>query len=450
MKQSHCEKAISPCLAIDIGASGGRHIAGWYEGDILHTEEVYRFPNNVIKENGHLLWDIPMLLENVIEGIRRSFSRFGTIRSLAIDTWGVDYMLLDRDGTEIPPAYAYRDDRTDGIIPGVHAKISFAELYRRTGIQYQPFNTIYQLACDRKSRRLDRAAYFLMLPEYLSYRLTGVMKKEYTNATTTGLVNAQSGEFDREILHALSLPGQLFPPLDRPGTEVGTLLPEIARCVGGQTHVLLCPSHDTAAAVEGIGLAPDSLYLSSGTWSLLGARIGHADCSESSRLSNYSNEGGVGYIRYQKNIMGLWTVQSLRRELCPDKDFSVIATEARESRFDGVADINAPEFFSPDSMRSAFDRAFADSLSRPAEERDYFRCAFRSLAESYRVAIHELETNLGRIYPTLTIVGGGAKNDFLNELTETTCGKKVIALPIEATALGNLKTQLKNLCQQPQ
>ena len=431
----------APCLAIDIGASGGRHIAGWYENGTLRTEEIYRFANGTTEEKGHLVWNVAALLDQVLEGIRLSFARFGALSSLAIDTWGVDYMLLDKDGKELPPLYAYRDARTNAVIPSVHEILPFSELYRRTGIQFQPFNTIYQLVCDRDSGRLAKAEHFLMLPEYLSYKLTGVMKKEYTNATTTGLIHAADGTFDKEILQALSLPEKLFPALSQPGTEVGLLLPSIAERVGGQTRVLLCASHDTGAAVEGIELAEDSLYLSSGTWSLLGAKITKANCSEKSRLTNFTNEGGVGYIRYQKNIMGLWTVQSLKKELCPDKDFTVIAEEAAASSFSGIADINAPAFLSPPCMKEAFDAAFSETAARPLKPCDYFRCAFRSLAESYRVTIAELESNLGRSFSTLTIVGGGAKNRFLNALTEEVCQKKVVALPIEATALGNLKAQ---------
>ena len=267
---------------------------------------------------------------------------------------------------------------------------------------------------------------------------TGTKKREYTNATTTGLVNAQSGCFDEEVVSALKLPKELFPSLSMPGETVGKLRPEIAAAVGGQTEVVLCATHDTASAVEAIeGEGP---YISSGTWSLLGVKTERALTDENSRRANWTNEGGVGYVRYQKNIMGLWLVQSLRRELCPDKDFGTIAAEARASAFDGVVDVNDNIFLAPDSMAEAISSRFAEG-GKPVSESDFFRCAFLSLARGYKLALDELSANVGKRFDALTIVGGGAKNAFLNRLTEEICKVKVNALPIEATAIGNLKIQ---------
>lgn len=429
-------------LAIDIGASSGRHIIGWEENGEIRTDEVFRFPNGNAAKDGHLTWDIDSLFENILSGIEASFEKYPKIESLAIDTWGVDYVLMKGD-EEVYPCYAYRDSRTEAVIPEVHGILPFAELYSRTGIQFQPFNTVYQLFDDKQKGRLCGVTDFLMMPEYLSYKLTGVKKKEYTNATTAGLVNARTGEFDKYITRALGLSDGLFPALSAPGTEVGSLKPAIAERVKGQTKVVLCASHDTASAVEGIGMEEDALYISSGTWSLLGVRAAEAICDEGSRLANYSNEGGIGYIRYQKNIMGMWTVQSLRRELCPDKDFPTIEREAVESGFSGVVDVNEDDFLAPDSMKGAFDRAFAGREYAPKTEADYFSAAYHSLADSYKNAIAELEKNLGKKYDTLYIVGGGAKNKYLNALTEKACGIKVVALPIEATSIGNLRVQMR-------
>ena len=429
-------------LAIDIGASSGRHIIGWEEKGEIMTEEMFRFPNGNVTKDGHLTWDIDSLFENILLGIEKSFEKYPKIESLSIDTWGVDYVLMKGD-EEIYPCYAYRDSRTEASIPRVHGILPFAELYSRTGIQFQPFNTIYQLYDDKQQGRLEGATDFLMMPEYLSYKLTGVKKKEYTNATTAGLVSASTGEFDKYITKALGLSDELFPELSAPGTEVGALLPAIAERVGGQTKVVLCASHDTASAVEGIGMAEDAPYISSGTWSLLGVRSEKAITDEASRLANYSNEGGIGYIRYQKNIMGMWTVQSLRRELCPDKDFHTIEKAAVESGFSGVVDVNADDFLAPDSMKSAFDRAFAGRDYAPKTDADYFSAAYYGLADSYKNAIAELEANTGMKYDSLYIVGGGAKNKYLNTLTEKACGIKVVALPIEATSIGNLRVQMK-------
>ena len=429
-------------LAIDIGASSGRHIVGREEDGKIITEEVFRFPNGTKTQCGHLVWDIDSLFKNVKLGIKRVLKKYPGIRSLAIDTWGVDYVIINGD-KPFMPCLSYRDMRTEAVIDEVHAIVPFEELYKRTGIQFQPFNTIYQLYDDKKRGRLDFVTDFLMIPEYLAYKLTGKKVKEYTNATTTGLVNVNTGEFDGEILKALGFSENLFPALHKPGEEVGGLLPEIQKYVGGNTKVVLCATHDTGSAVEGIPMDGEELYISSGTWSLLGVKTKSAITDDGSRKANYSNEGGVGYVRYQKNIMGMWVVNRLKEELCPEKDFAEIVREAEDSSFDSITDINAPAFLSPESMKKAFDDAFADKDIRPQKESDYFKCAFLSLAESYKTAIAELEANTGKKYKKLYIVGGGAKNAYLNELTAAATGKEVIALPIEATAIGNLKIQIK-------
>jgi len=426
-------------LAIDLGASSGRHIVGWQENGSLQTKEVYRFTNGAMRYDGSLVWDLDHLFREVKNGIRAAFSICGMIQSLSIDTWGVDYVLMEGE-RERTPCYAYRDNRTAAAISEVHKRIPFPELYRRTGCQFQPFTTIYQLFTDKMLGRLEGVTDFLMMPEYLMYKLTGVKAKEYTHATTTGLINAVSGEFDREILSKLELPEDLFPTPVPSGALLGTLLPEIADEVGGNCQVVLCATHDTASAVEGIPMQDNEPYISSGTWSLLGIKTPTPLTDAKSEAANYSNEGGVGYNRYQKNIMGLWLVQSLQKELCPQKDFQKIVEEAEASACDVLVDVNAPEFLSPESMKTVFDRATGGKL---VCQGDYFRCAYRSLALSYSKAIRELEENTGHCYSCIYIVGGGAKNTFLNHLTEEATGKRVIALPIEATALGNLLVQMR-------
>ena len=416
-------------LAVDIGASSGRHIVGWREGGELKTQEVYRFPNGVTEQDGHLTWDIDALLAHVKAGIEKAREKY-EITSLSIDTWGVDYVLLKGDET-VCPVYAYRDRRTESAIPAVHEKIPFVELYRRTGIQFQPFNTIYQLFADQLAGRLTEVTDFLMIPEYLMYRLCGVKSHEYTNATTGGMVSAETGAFDPAIVQALGLPEHLFRKLQQPGTVIGEY---------EGIKVLLCATHDTGSAVEGIPMEGDAPYISSGTWSLLGVKTPKPITDEASRAANWSNEGGVGYNRYQKNIMGMWLPNRLRAELCPDKPWSEIVAEAETSGFAETVDANAPSFLAPESMKAAFDAAL---MEKPRTVGDYFRCAYRSLALSYKTAIEELESNTGRTYDKLYIVGGGAKNGFLNRLTEAATGKQVVALPIEATALGNLKIQME-------
>lgn len=447
-------------LAIDIGASSGRHIVGWLEDGAIKTKEVYRFPNGVAERDGHLTWDVDALLGHVREGIDKTLEEFGALDSFSIDTWGCDYVLL-RGADEVLPCCAYRDGRTEAVIPSLHEKIPFTELYARTGCQFQPFNTIYQLYADKLAGRLEGMTDFLMVPEYLLWKLIGVKAKEYTNATTTGLVNAKTGEFDLELTEKLGLPARLFPKLHQPGTPVGEYR---------GVKAVLCATHDTASAVEGILAVADAavsptrsagrlcrsvapafptrsfdlagapqLYISSGTWSLLGVKTPRPLTDAASMAANYSNEGGVGYNRYQKNIMGMWIVNRLRDELCLDKPFPDIVAEAEESTFDGTVDANAQVFLAPESMKGAFDASLDE---KPRSAGDYFRCAYRSLALSYRDAIRELEENTGHTYDKLYIVGGGAKNGFLNRLTEEATGKTVIALPIEATALGNLKIQM--------
>lgn len=426
-------------LAIDIGASSGRHIVGWMEDGRMVTQEVYRFANGMKEQNGHLVWDIADLFVQVKRGIAQAFSQYSDITSLSVDTWGVDYVLL-RNDKEILPCYAYRDHRTEAVIDSVHAKVPFHELYMHTGCQFQTYNSIYQLYSDLHSGRLSDATDFLMLPEYLIYKLTGVKRKEYTDATTTGLVNAETGEFDKEILSKLMLPARLFPKLSQPGETVGNLLPEIAAEVGGQCAVKLCATHDTASAVEGIPMEGNYPYISSGTWSLFGVKTFKPLTDEKSENTNYSNEGGVGYNRYLKNIMGMWVVNSLRSEMCPEKPFAEIVQEAECSKYEEMVDVNCDAFFAPISMKVSFDTLLS---KRPKTQGDYFRCAYRSLALSYKNALDELERNTGKCYDKLYIVGGGAKNKFLNELTEKFTQKKVIALPIEATAIGNLLVQMR-------
>ena len=418
------------CLAVDIGASSGRHIVGWQENGQLQTREVYRFPNGVTEQDGHLTWDLDALVRHVRQGIEEARKAYGSIESLSIDTWGVDYVLMKGD-QEVLPCYAYRDSRTEAVIPKVHEKVSFAELYRHTGIQFQPFNTVYQLCADQAAGRLEGVTDFLMMPCYLMYKLCGAKAHEYTNATTGGLVSAVTGEYDREIIDALGLPGHLFPALSQPGKVIGEY---------EGMKVVLCATHDTGSAVEGIPMDEDALYISSGTWSLLGVKIPKPITDDNSEQSNWSNEGGVGYTRYLKNIMGMWLVNRLRDELCPGKPFGEIVEAAQKSTFTGMVDANSQVFMAPKSMKEAFD---AELHAEHMEVGDYFRCAYCSLAACYGKSIEELEHNTGKTYRKLYIVGGGAKNAFLNELTEKATGKQVVALPIEATALGNLKIQLK-------
>ena len=430
-------------LAIDIGASSGRHIVGHVEGGELLTDEVYRFYNGMDEVDGALTWDTDRLFNEVVEGIARAFAKYPVIESLSIDTWGVDYVLMKGD-EEVKPTYAYRDSRTDASIPEVHKLIPQEELYARTGIMFNKFNTVYQLYRDKMDGRLEGVTDFLMIPEYLMYKLTGVKKKEFTNATTGALINAKTLALDEYIFDTLGLPRALMGEVYQPGEAVGELTPELQAKVGGNLTVVLCATHDTGSAVEAIEMDDDAPYVSSGTWSLLGVKTPSAITDLGSMRSGYSNEGGVGYNRYQKNITGMWIMQSLRRELCPDTSFGDIMEMAMTSTFTETIDVNDEAFMAPQSMHKAIaDYLTAHGKPTPACDADYFNCAYVSLAEGYKIAIADLEKNTGKTYSSLYIVGGGAKNTYLNDLTAKYTGKRIVALPIEATAIGNMMIQIK-------
>lgn len=425
-------------LAIDIGATSGRHIVD-SNGTLT---EVFRFDTGFKRdENGTLICDVKKLFENVKRGIKIALEKFKKIESLAIDTWGVDYVLLSGD-EEILPCVSYRDSRTQKSVPLVHEKIPFNRLYEITGTQFQEFNTIYQLYCDKISGKLNGATDFLMLPEYLNYKLTGKKVKEYTAASTTGMVNAKTREFDNEIISALGYNEDLFKKLHLAGETVGFLSESVASEVGGQVKVVLCASHDTASAFEAIDSEPDSVIISSGTWSLVGVKLKEPITSGIAKKYNFACEGGVGYIRFLRNITGMWINVKLHEEF--KKSFDEMTALARESTFNGIFDVNDPSFTAPDCMnKSITDYFTARGEKAPETDGDFYRAAYRSLAYGYGETVKQIEEITGKPYNKIYIVGGGAKNKFLNGLTQELTGKKVVALPIEATSIGNLKLQKK-------
>ena len=426
-------------LAIDIGASSGRHIVGWLEDGKLNTEEIYRFKNGAEQNNKHLCWNADNLFEEVLNGLKKA-NEIGKIPSyIGIDTWAVDYALLDKDDNRIGEVICYRDNRTEKHINSVHRRISFYDLYKRTGIQFQPFNTIYQLYEDKTSGRIKNAKSFLMLPDYLNFLLTGVKKQEYTNATSTGLVNAQTHKWDRDILEAVGLPRSLFGELSQPGTIVGELKEDIQKAVGYNATVILPATHDTASAVLAAPLDGQTPYISSGTWSLLGVEQDYAHTDANSQAVNYSNEGSIDFkFRYQKNIMGLWMIQSVKRELNDKYTFPQLANYAKTKQKGALVDVNDKRFLAPESMRDEIDKAVGRQLGIASQ----MRVIYDSLAKSYADAIAELERNTGKTYDTINIIGGGCRDTLLNELTAQATGKRIIAGPVEATAIGNLIMQM--------
>ena len=426
-------------LAIDIGASSGRHILGWIENGVLKTEEIYRFSNSPERIDGHLKWNTSRLFQEILNGLKKA-GEIGKIPvSVGVDTWGVDYVLLDEKDEPINGAYCYRDSRTDEIIEKVHNKLSFAELYERTGIAFNPFNTVYQLFCDKQSGRMEKAASILMLPDYFHFLLTGVKKQEYTNATTTGMVNAKTHTWDEDILETLGFKKTLFSELSQPSSYVSEFTDEIARSVGYKAKVVLPATHDTASAVLAAPLKSRTPYISSGTWSLLGVEQPQAHTDEKARVSGYSNEGSVdGQFRLQKNIMGLWMIQQVRRELNDEYSFVELAELAKSSPINDEIDVNDQRFLAPKSMIEEINAAVGRKLT--VGETAY--CIFNNLAKDYAHSLVVLEEMTGEKYENLNIIGGGSKNELLNELTKKYTQKRIITGPTECTAIGNLLMQM--------
>ena len=431
------------CLAVDIGASSGRHILGSYENGKIATKEIYRFENNIVKQEGNLVWDIEHLLSEVINGIAVC-KTLGTIPStVAIDTWGVDYVLLDREGSEILPAVSYRDSRTNDIQAEFANILTQNELYGLPGIQKQNFNTVYQLYCDKKSGKLDNAAHMLMIPAYLSYKLTGVIKNEYTNATTTNLVNAQNKNWDSKILNKIGIDAGLLGDLAKPTELLGEFTDEIKARVGFNSKVIFCPSHDTASAVAACPVKDNSVYISSGTWSLIGIESEEPILTDAAAAANFTNEGGINYrFRFLKNIMGMWLLQNVRRNLDKKYTYDEMMDMAMSSSFTELIDPNAPDFVAPDNMIEAV-RSYLKKSDLPLK--DVLNCIYCSLAASYDKAIKEIEEITGKKVSAVNIVGGGCQDQYLNKLTAQYTGKPVFAGPIEATAIGNLISQLMHI-----
>ena len=435
-------------LAVDIGASSGRHIIGWVQDGKMMLEEVYRFENNLQKKNGSLCWDTDHLFASIVEGMK-ACKQIGKIpTTMGIDTWAVDFVLLDDNGNRLGNTVGYRDSRTEGMDKLAEQTLSFEELYAKTGIQKQLFNTLYQLLAVKKGtpQLLDKAKRFLMIPEYFNFRLTGVAKNEYTNATSTAMVNAHTKTWDTDLMNLYGIPTHLFGDLAMPGESVGNLLPELREQVGFDCTVILPATHDTGSAFLAVPAANDtSVYISSGTWSLLGVENKQAITTRESAKANFTNEGGYNYrFRYLKNIMGLWMIQSIRRNYNKQYSFADLENMAKEcADFPSVVDVNHPDFLAPESMVEAVkNRCAATGQAVPQSVGELMQCVYQSLAKSYAVAIKELSDLTGVTYTHVHIVGGGSKDGYLNGLTASATGLPVIAGPTEGTALGNLMVQM--------
>ncbi len=431
-------------LAIDIGASSGRHIVAHLENGKMITEEIYRFQNGPETLTGcdgekHLMWTHERLFTEILNGLKKAKELGKTPYSVGIDTWGVDYALLDENDEAIGGIYCYRDSRTEATIPEVHKTIEFERLFAKTGIAFASFNTIYQLLDDVKTGRMAKAKSFLMLPDYFHFRLTGVKKQEYCNATTTGMVNAETHTWDEKILEKLGYKKELFGELAEPGTVVGEFSDEVAAIVGYKAKVVLPATHDTASAVLAAPLEAQTPYISSGTWSLLGVEQNKAQTSKSALDAGYSNEGSIRrQVRLQINIMGLWMIQQVRHEIDDKYSFAELVELAKANPVDYRIDVNDQRFLAPENMTKEIYSAVGKELT--IGETAFV--IYDNLARYYDVALKALENVTGETYDTLNIIGGGSKNGFLNELTAKYTGKKIITGPAEGTAIGNLMMQM--------
>jgi rhamnulokinase len=449
-------------LAIDIGASSGRHILGSVENGKIVLEEVFRFDNRQVHKNGHDCWDMDNLWNGILGGLK-ACKELGKIpKTVGIDTWAVDFVLLDENDNLVGDAVAYRDGRTQGMDAVVEQAIPAELLYAKTGIQKQLFNTIYQLAAlkNEHPEQLAAAKSLLMIPDYFNFCLTGVKKQEYTNATSTNLVNAREKAWDRELIERLGLPQGLFTDLSMPGTVVGELTEEIQKAVGYNATVILPATHDTGSAFLAVPAKDDNAaYLSSGTWSLLGVENAEPITTEESRKQNFTNEGGAWYrFRYLKNIMGLWMIQSIRRELngtayvagrtskyADGRTWSfpdLIAAAKGAADFTSVVDANDDRFLAPESMIDAIKDYCRESGQQvPETVGEIMQCVYLSLSRLYREAVEGLSAITGKTYTSLNIVGGGCQDMYLNQLTANATGLTVYAGPVEGTAIGNLVVQ---------
>lgn len=447
--------------AVDIGASSGRVIVGRVGDGTADLQVVHRFPNGVIERGGSLHWDLDGLFAQVLVGLaaaaQHAAAAGGQIASIGIDTWAVDYGLLDAEGALAGPPFSYRDERGAQQVAGVHERISPEQLYAATGLQHLPFNTIYQLAAEQASGQGLADGQALLIPDLIAFKLTGVRRTESTNASTTGLFDAVAGEWATEFLDALGLPGELFPPLVGPGDTIGTLRPDIAAQTGlpATTTVVAVGSHDTASAVAAVpATGRNFAYISSGTWSLVGVELDAPVLSEASRLANFTNERGVGgTIRYLRNVGGLWLLSESMRawneaaahtEVAALSLNELLTAAAAEAPGGPLIDVDSQEFIAPGGMpgriRAAVHARGGALETRPAA---VVRCILDSLAAAYAATVHEAAQLSGQAVDVIHIVGGGSQNELLCQLTANATGLPVEAGPVEATALGNVLVQAR-------
>jgi len=438
--------------AVDLGASSGRVMAARVGPDRLDLHEAHRFPNRPVRLGGTLHWDVLALYAGVLDGLRAAGRDGGRLDGVGIDSWAVDYGLLDDDGALLGNPVHYRDARHETAVPAVHAAVPPDELYRINGLQHLPFNTVFQLAAARGTAQFGAARRLLLVPDLLAHWLTGEVGAEVTNASTTGLLDATTQQWAEELLDRLRLPRSLFPPLRRPGERLGELTAAVLEETGltGPLPVTAVGSHDTASAVVGVPAATDRFaYISCGTWSLVGVELDKPVLTEESRAAGFTNELGVdGTVRYLHNVMGLWLLQESQRTWAarglPVDLPDLLAAAAQVPAFTAVVDADDPRFLPPGDMPARIAQACARTGQTPPQSQaETARCILDSLALAYRRTVRRAAELSGRDVEVVHLVGGGARNTLLCQLTADACGLPVLAGPVEAAALGNALVQAR-------
>jgi rhamnulokinase len=431
-------------------------IAAGFDGRRCQLSEAHRFANHVVPVAGTRRWDVLRIWSDILDGLARAAQAGGDIASIGVDTWGVDYVLLNKQNELLGQPYNYRDPRTKGLMENTFTRVSKKEIFAQTGLQFMEINTLYQLISMqlKDPGLLAQADRFLMMPDFFHWLLCGSRVVEFTNATTTQFLNATERSWAVDILRKFDIPASIFPQVVSPGTNLGVLRDEVAQRTGLSRISVVAPAtHDTGAAVAAVPTDKTGranwAYISSGTWSLIGVEVAQAILTEKALALNVTNEGGVdGTYRLLKNVMGLWLVQECRRSFerrGKSLDYSVLTQLASEAEpFRSLVDPNDPAFLSPGDMATALqDFCRARQQPVPDSEGRLVRCALESLALKYRQVLRGIESLTGEKVEVLHVVGGGSKNDLLNQFTADACGIPVIAGPTEATALGNVLLQAR-------
>lgn len=437
-------------IAVDIGASSGRLILGYLENGLLKLDEIYRFENNIVQKGTTFCWEEVKLFQEIKNGLHKCKEMGIRPDSIGIDTWAVDFVLLDENDKPLTDAVSYRDPRTDGMMEQVFEVIQKERLYLETGIQFQKFNTIYQLYSIKQNKPeiLAKAKSFLMIPDYFHYLLTGKKVNEYTNATSTQLVNAFTKKWDTQLLDILGLNKEMFKEIKTPKTILGSLSEELVSEFGFDMQVILPATHDTGSAVISVPEKEDTIYISSGTWSLIGVENYFPICITKALDYNFTNEGGIDYrYRFLKNIMGLWMIQEVKRNYLNKYSFSELVELAIKAEyFTSIVDVNDDRFLKPVNMVEEIRNYCKETKqSEPILPGEVAKCVFDSLAASYKTAVSQIEEIFEKEFEKINVIGGGCQNEMLNQLIADVTGKEVNAGPVEATAIGNIVSQLMAL-----